>query len=201
MMLPVPVTAGLLIIVSYAIGCFSTARVIARHFKQLNIYKIGTGHPDTENIYLNVSKVMGVMVGIVDLGKIYLYLLVLESVFGKIQPAVVQDINLLMIYGFAMIVGHCLPLTNRFKGGRGLFTYIGFAAYFVFWPMLIVSVLAVIVILAFKQIRFAQYMIVLMPPFISYLFPDLRYFFPRLVLFAVLMGVMNYFVSKRLGEM
>lgn len=199
-MLPTPVTIGLLIIISYAIGCFSTARLIARHFKLLNIYKVGTGHPDTENIYLNVSKVLGILVGAVDLAKIYLYLMILEAIFARIDPQVVSHNNLLMIYGFAMIVGHTLPVTNRFKGGRGLFTYIGFASYFVFFPMLIVVIAAAIVILFFKQIRFAQFMIVLLPPFVSYFFPSLRTYIPRLLIFAVLMGIINYFVSKKLGE-
>lgn len=198
--MPYYIVIALLIIVSYAIGCFSTARLIARHFRQLNIYKVGTGHPDTENIYLNVSKVLGFLVGAVDLGKIYIYLLIVQSVFSRIQPEVVRDENLLMLYGFAMIVGHCLPVTNGFRGGRGLFTYIGFASFFVFYPMLIIVAFAVFVIIAFKQIRFAQYMIVLLPPFISYLFPTLRPFIPRLLLIAILMGIINFFVSKRLGE-
>ena len=189
-----------MIIVSYAIGCFSTARLIARHFKKLNIYKVGTGHPDTENIYQHVSKAMGIMVGAVDLGKIYLYLLLIETIFTCIQPQVVEHKTILMVYGFAMIVGHCLPMTHNFKGGRGLFTFIGFASYFVFTPMLIVTLMAVVVIVFFKQIRFAQYMIVLLPPFVSYLFPDLKFYFPRLLLLSFLMGVINFFVSKRLGE-
>jgi glycerol-3-phosphate acyltransferase PlsY len=167
----------------------------------LNIEKVGSGHPDTENIYQNVSKPLGVLVGAVDLGKIYLYLLILDFVFSRVQPQVVAEVNLMMVYGFAMIVGHCMPVTNRFKGGRGIFTFIGFAAYFVFYPMLIIVIFAAIVIAFFKQIRFAQYMIVLLPPFVSYFFPSLRAFIPRLLLISVLMGIMNYFVSKRLGEM
>ena len=195
------IVIGLLIIVSYAIGCFSTARLIARHFKQLNIYKVGTGHPDTENIYQNVSKTIGIMVGAVDVGKIYVYLLILQAIFTRLQPEVVEHSTLLMVYGFAMIVGHCFPITNHFKGGRGLFSYIGFASFFVFQPMLIIVVIAILVIAFFKQIRFAQYMIVLLPPFVIYLFPgSYRVFFARLLLFSILMGIMNYFVSKRLGE-
>jgi len=141
------------------------------------------------------------MVGAVDLGKIYVYLLILQAIFTRLQPEVVEHSTLLMVYGFAMIVGHCFPITNHFKGGRGLFSYIGFASFFVFQPMLIIVVIAILVIAFFKQIRFAQYMIVLLPPFVIYLFPgSYRVFFARLLLFSILMGIMNYFVSKRLGE-
>ena len=199
-MIPVPVTIILLLIASYAIGCFSAARLIAQRFKQLNIYKVGTGHPDTENIYQNVSKPLGMLVGIIDLGKMYLYLAIL-SYFSRKLTIVGNGYEWwLQAFGFAMIVGHCFPVTNKFRGGRGLFTFIGFALFFIFEPMIIIVALALIVIFAFKQIRFAQYLIVLLPPFVSYFFPQYRGMFPNLLLLSLLMGVINFLVSKRLGE-
>ena len=72
---------ALIAIFSYAIGNFSAARIIAKSFKSLNVYKVGTGHPDTENIYENVDKTLGVLVGIVDAGKMYLYLTILKMIF------------------------------------------------------------------------------------------------------------------------
>jgi glycerol-3-phosphate acyltransferase PlsY len=45
----------LLILLSYLLGCFSTARLVAKWAKSLNIYRVGTGHADSENIYENVS--------------------------------------------------------------------------------------------------------------------------------------------------
>jgi acyl phosphate:glycerol-3-phosphate acyltransferase len=199
-MIPIPINIILFTIVSYAIGCFSAARLVALHFKQLNIYKVGSGHPDTENIYQNVSKPLGVLAGIIDMAKMYFFLLIVSYLFRRFGLVGNGHAVWLQIFGFAMIVGHCLPATNRFKGGRGLFTFIGFASFFVFWPMVIVVTLALIVIFAFKQIRFAQYMIVLLPPFVSYFFPCYKGFFPNMLVLSILMGIMNYIVSKRLGE-
>ena len=159
-----------LMLVSYALGCFSTARIIAKNFKSLNIYKVGTGHPDTENIFSNIDKFLGIIVGIIDFGKIYVYLFILNIVLKKFYPCLSSQ-NHLLILGFLMIVGHCLPITHHFRGGRGIFTYIGFVTFFAPYPMIIIAGIAFIVIFAFKQIRFAQYMIVLLPPFINFLFP------------------------------
>ncbi len=203
-MLPEFVSIILLLIVSYGIGCFSAARVIARHFKQLNVDKVGTGHPDTENIYQNVSKILGVLVGAVDMGKIYLYLALVSLLLNRFEMIMNKN-QLLLIFGFMMIIGHCLPATNGFKGGRGLFSYIGFALFFAPYPVLIVVGLAILVITIFKQIRFAQYMIVLLPPFVIYFFPyvfpeENRIMFPYFLGTAVLMGIMNFIVSKKLGE-
>lgn len=198
--MPIPINIIALVLVSYLIGCLSTARLIAKHFKQLNIYKIGTGHPDTENIYLNISKPLGVLAGIADSSKMFIYLLLLRYLYSKIDISGNMIDLILMITGFAMIIGHCLPITDKFKGGRGLFTFIGYGLFFVPWTMVIVVALALLVILLYKQMRFAQYMIVLLPPFVSYFIPTYQSMFHYLLGASVLMGVINIIVSKKLGE-
>ncbi|RLC52326.1 MAG: hypothetical protein DRZ79_01365 [Candidatus Cloacimonadota bacterium] len=194
-------------VVSYLIGCFSTARLIAKSFKSLNIYKVGSGHPDTENIYCNISKSLGILAGIVDFGKMFVYLLFLKLLLENFYPAISTQ-NHLLVLGFAMVVGHCIPVTNKFKGGRGIFTYLGFISFFFFTyytilPMIVVAFLAILVVVVFKQIRFAQYMIVLLPPFISFFLKgnEGSYFPMKMFLSAILMGIINFFVSKRLGEL
>jgi len=197
----------LLLILSYLLGCFSTAKVIAKNFKSLNIYKVGTGHPDTQNIYDNIDKALGVFTGVIDIGKMFFFLVIIKfllhnSVLQKTMPFL-QDIstqNHLLIIGFVMILGHCLPLTHHFKGGRGLFTYIGFVAFFTPWSMIIISFLALIVVVFFKQIRFAQFMIVLLPPFVNFFFEQSTFFLGKMFIAAILMGILNYLVSKKLGE-
>jgi len=194
-------------VISYLIGCFSTARLIAKSFKSLNIYKVGTGHPDTENIYCNISKSLGILAGIVDFGKMFVYLLFLKLLLENFYPANSTQ-NYLLILGFAMVVGHCIPITNKFKGGRGIFTYLGFITFFFFiyytiLPMIAVVLLAILVIWLFKQMRFAQYLIVLLPPFISFFLKSNggSHFPMKMFLSAILMGIINFFVSKRLGEL
>jgi glycerol-3-phosphate acyltransferase PlsY len=198
------------IIISYFFGCFSTARMIAKTFKHLNLYKIGTGHPDTENIYSNVSKMLGVLSAIIDISKSYLFLTLLKWLltgFHMGEPFAHQ--NWLMLYGLFMLIGHCLPMTHKFRGGRGVLTYIGFIAYFAFTPMVIATGLAVIFIVFFKQLRFGQYSIVILPALFAQLLNVAVPYFKgtyqpgfilKLVGIAALMGVINLVVSKRLGE-
>ena len=202
-------------IISYFIGCFSTARVLTKSYKSMNIYKVGSGHPDTQNIYYHVDKTLGIMTGILDVGKVFFFLVIfkflltntyLESMLPSLKR--ISSIDHFLILGFLMIVGHCLPLTHRFKGGRGIFTYIGFVIFFTPWSMIMVAILAFLVFIIFNQIRFAQYMIVLLPPFVNFffiqspLFPDFPHIaiIGRMFIAAILMGIINYFVSKRLGE-
>ncbi len=99
-----------------------------------------------------------------------------------------------------MVIGHCLPITHHFKGGRGFFTYIGFILYFAPYPMMIIIVLAIILVMVFKQMRFAQYMVVMLPPFVNFFFEDDPSFLAKMFIAALLMGIINFIVSKKLGE-
>lgn len=208
--------AFLIFLIAYFYGSFSTARILAKSIRSLNVEKVGTGLADTENIYTNISKSMGILVGALDLSKAYLFLLVVEFLLrmldqnsSYLELGVLYSPNLMLAFGIGMLLGHCLPYSHHFRGGRGIFTYMGFIAYFAFVPMLITVFLALILITRFHQIRFAQYTIVILPVVLFQLFyylfdwykPDLPvYFNSILIVTAILMGVLNFLVSKRLGE-
>ncbi len=206
----------MLIILSYLIGCFSAARIVAKTFKNLKITKVGTGHPDTANIYCNVGKMLGILVGMLDVAKIYIYLLVLYKALLYLGMPY-ADYHWLLLFGAMVLIGHTLPVTHNFKGGRGIFTYFGFAAFFAFLPTVVTAFLALIMVWKFKQVRFAQYMIVMLPILFVYvsnlfithkhgfIFPSFAYNspYPNFAYFgvsAVFMGILNFIVSKRLGE-
>lgn len=209
--------AALIVLLSYFYGSFSTARIIAKSARSLNIYKVGTGMADTENIYSNVNKPMGVLVGALDVVKSYVFLLFIETFLRYMsklnRPPDLDSLytgNMLLLYGLAMLIGHCLPITNKLRGGRGIFTYMGFIAYFSFYPMLITAVIAWFVVTIYRQIRFAQYMIVILPVILTQIFysflpwfrKELPVHFMLIMLgITIIMGVLNFLVSKRLGEL
>jgi len=206
-----------IVIVAYMYGCFSTARIVAKSFRSLDIYKVGTGLADTENIYAHISKPLGVLVGALDVAKAYLFLKVAQLLLILLDgtgliPGVdlIYAPNYMLVYGLGMLVGHCLPVTHRWKGGRGIFTYTGFMAYFAFYPMMITMVIAWILIAFYRQIRFAQYLIVILPVILAQVFysfiPMFRkelppYFLGMMLGVALFMGGLNFVVSKKLGEL
>ncbi len=206
----------LLVALSYMYGGFSAARVVAKSFRSLNIYRVGTGLADTENIYQNVSKPLGLLVGAIDVSKSYLYLLLLDNLLrvGEIYLEMegigsLRSPEMIIVFGVAMLIGHCLPLMHGFRGGRGIFTFMGFMAYICFLPMLFTSALAILIVMWFKQIRFAQYLIVVLPLILmqimqsfmpQYIKTQPSYSFAFMFGIVVLMGGLNVIVSKRLGE-
>nr|MDK2851332.1 acyl phosphate:glycerol-3-phosphate acyltransferase [Candidatus Cloacimonadota bacterium] len=210
------IIAILIIVLSYLFGGFSTARIIAKSVRSLNVYKVGTGLADTENIYTNISKPMGVLVGTIDLTKAYVYLMIVEFVlrklgarFGFVDLEVLYSYNMMLAYGWALLVGHCLPITHKFQGGRGIFTYLGIITYFSLSTTALTAVVAAILVWKFHQVRFAQYTIVILPLILFQIFysfsPAFAVRFPahfNLILAGtcVFMGMLNIIVSKRLGE-
>jgi glycerol-3-phosphate acyltransferase PlsY len=214
------IVAILLILLSYLYGCFSTARVLAKSVRSLNIYKVGTGFADTENIYFHISKSLGILAGALDITKSYAYLYFLHFMLVfmdkmSLPPdlSALYSSNMMMFYGAAILIGHCLPLTNKLRGGRGIFTYFGIMLYFTFTPAVFTGVLALILVTGFRQVRFAQYTIVILPMLLTLVCSSFEFcsifrssqaavplFTTKLLGFALLMGVLNFIVSKKLGE-
>ena len=55
-------------------------------------------------------------------------------------------------------------------------------------------------VIFFKQIRFAQFMIVMLPPFINFFFVSSTEILAKMFIAALFMGVINVVVSKKMGE-
>jgi len=187
--------------ISYLLGGFSTASILASRLKYKNIYKIGSGLADSENIYRNISKTLGVLCGGIDLSKMLFFLWFLRFILSLTVYTPLTCRTMLFVFGFFYIAGHCLPVVTKFKGGRGIFSYIGLVSFFMPYEMLGVVVVASLIVLLFKQFRFAQYFIVLVPPIICYLSDQPIGLVRLMSITAVLMGILNFFVAKRCGEL
>lgn len=194
------------LIIAYFCGLLSTARIFARTFRYLKITKVGSGHADTMNIYSNVSKTLGVMVGLVDIAKMYLFLYLVKYIFINLanQPEYVTD-NYLFVYGFFVILGHCFPFYNRFKGGRGIFTFAGYLGFFAPTTMLIVGVIAAVIALVFGQYRTAKYVVVGLPVVVSLFTSTIMQTTPglttKIFIASALMVIVNFIVSRKRKEL
>jgi len=185
----------------YILGCFSTASVLAKHFKYKNIYKIGSGLADSENIYRYVSKPLGIICGVIDFAKMFIFLWLIRYILSKTIYHSLGDDVMLFIFGFFYIAGHCLPVCNKFRGGRGVFSYIGLISFFMPYVMLGVVAVAALTVWIFKQYRFAQFFIVLVPPLLCYYITRQHNIVGMMSITALLMGILNYLVSKKCGEL
>ena len=187
----------LLILAAYLIGSFSFARLFTRFYSKVNIYKAGNFTADAGNVYRNVSKAIGIFCWLVDFLRVYLILFVTQYFFLRDNPI------LLMLVGLAAVVAHYFPVIHRFLGGHSIIPYIALLAYFVPVPTLIVAAVSGIIILAYKQVRFSKYLMVIMVPVVSYFYNPLKNVKVQvmyLLLASVVMGVVNFLISRRHGS-
>src|SRR5690625_5037916 len=103
-------------IVAYFIGNFSTSYIISKMLGKIDIRKHGSGNAGATNVF----RVLGLKAAALTfLGDALKGIVIagLAKYFGGIQLAI--------ICGFAVVLGHNFPLLLKFKGGKGITTSIG----------------------------------------------------------------------------
>ncbi len=184
----------LLILAAYLLGSFSFTRLLTRFYSKVNIYKAGDFTTDPGNVYHHVSKAIGILCWFIDFMRVYLILFLTKYFFLKDNPF------LLMLVGLAVVAGHYFPVIHSFVGGYSILPYIALLAYFAPIPTLFVAIISGIIILAYKQIRFSKYLMVIMVPIVSYFYNPLKNVkvdAKYLLLASVVMGVVNFLISRR----
>lgn len=161
------------LVVGYLLGSIPTAYIMSRRRKGIDIRSIGSGNMGAANVIRQIGAHEGVLVGLFDIAKGALAILIGEALSGS-QPWVFAA-------GCLVLIGHNFPVFAGFKGGRGSATVIGIFLVLAPWAMLIA--LAVVAIPFFTTRKFTFAILIgfgLLPVLIG-LFGG----WPTLVLYAV----------------
>ena len=137
----------ILAIISYFVGNFSSARVIA-HKKHDDITKHGSGNPGTLNTWRAFGFWAGVLTFVLDMVKGLLPTLVAYISF-KYVAGCSQEVAV-YVAGFSVILGHIFPVLFAFKGGKGIATSIGVFLVANWWVSLIAFTLMLVGMLFIK---------------------------------------------------
>jgi glycerol-3-phosphate acyltransferase PlsY len=157
----VDILRGILaVIAGYLIGSFPSAYVVTRVVTGKDIRTIGTGHTGrgnvgTRNVYVNVGKVPGIIVAILDVTKGVAAGILAELMLGWPQPSHhrggVAGFFALGA-GLAAVAGHIWPVYLRFKGGAGLGVAIGVMAIHMTWELAYALVLTILLIFLTRNV-------------------------------------------------
>jgi glycerol-3-phosphate acyltransferase PlsY len=107
---------------AYLLGTFPTAVLVARS-KGHDVMQEGSGNPGATNVYRVAGRRAGAAVFAGDFvkGALPTAIAAAATKGGRTDP-------LTLAVGAAAVLGHCLPVTRRFQGGKGVATAAGFAA-------------------------------------------------------------------------
>jgi glycerol-3-phosphate acyltransferase PlsY len=129
----------LIILTGYLLGAVPTAYIAGRFLKCGDIRRMGDENAGAANVYRELGPAAGVLVGIIDAAKGALAVFIAQS--GHTSQ------NIVMLTGFAAVIGHNWPVFLGFRGGRGVSTAIGILFVLVTLPMLILTLPALLILI------------------------------------------------------
>lgn len=109
---------------SYFLGSIPFGLIITKFFLGKDIRNIGSGNIGATNVLRGGNKVIGYATLILDISKA-----ILPVIFVKFNYP-----NLIYIASLCAFLGHLFPIWLKFKGGKGVATYVGilFSINFIF---------------------------------------------------------------------
>ncbi|MBT3260826.1 glycerol-3-phosphate 1-O-acyltransferase PlsY [bacterium] len=146
---------------AYLLGSISFALIISR-FKKTDLTKIGSGNLGATNVYRALGLKYAILVFFLDACKGYLPTLIAIKLIN------IPILNLGI--GIGAILGHSLPIFNKFKGGKSVATSLG--VLFAIAPKIFIILfpLGIIIIYFTKLVALATLIGCFLAPILLYLF-------------------------------
>ena len=104
-----------IIVISYFLGSIPFGLILTKLFLKKDIREIGSGNIGATNVLRSGNKLIG-------------YLTLVLDVLKAVIPVVYIKLNqpeLIYISSLSVFLGHVFPLWLKFKGGKGVATYVG----------------------------------------------------------------------------
>ena len=105
----------IVIVISYFLGSIPFGLILTKLFLKKDIREIGSGNIGATNVLRSGNKLIGYLTLVLDILKA-----VIPVVFIKINHP-----ELIYISSLSVFLGHVFPLWLKFKGGKGVATYVG----------------------------------------------------------------------------
>lgn len=100
------------VLIGYVFGNFMSAMFVGKFYLHRDPTKFGSGNPGTANVGAVFGKKAGIMTCVGDLLKTLLAISLVYAIYRQ---------HLLIAYtGLGVVIGHCFPIMNHFKGGKAV---------------------------------------------------------------------------------
>ena len=132
------------IISSYLLGSIPFGLILTKLFLKKDIRKIGSGNIGATNVLRSGNKLIG-------------YLTLFFDILKAVIPVVYIKLNypdLIYISSLSVFLGHVFPIWLKFKGGKGVATYVGilFSINLIFGFMFCISWLLVFLLSKYSSL-------------------------------------------------
>ena len=130
----------LIILVSYLFGSIPFGLLLTKIFLKKDIREIGSGNIGATNVLRAGNKILGYSTLVFDILKAVLPILYIKFFMN----------DYLYISALSIFIGHVFPIWLRFKGGKGVASYLGILCCLDIFTALIFGVIWISVFVLFK---------------------------------------------------
>lgn len=125
---PIESTTAVLVLwgaIGYLLGSVPSGMILARLMNLGNLREIGSGNIGATNVLRTGNKKAAALTLLFDAAKGAIVVLLARHLVGE---------DAAQLGGFMAFIGHCFPVWLKFRGGKGVATYLGIL-WAVSWPM------------------------------------------------------------------
>ena len=167
----------LILFISYLIGSIPFGFMLTKIFLKKDIREIGSGNIGATNALRTGNKLIGYSTLILDISKAVILLLIIKFNFSEY----------LFTSSIAVFLGHVFPIWLKFKGGKGVATYVGILFCINIYLAVIYIIVWFAVFVISKYSSLASMVASLLVPLSSYfLLNDINYYF-YIILFLLIL--------------
>ena len=130
----------LIILVSYLFGSIPFGLVLTKIFLKKDIREIGSGNIGATNVLRAGNKILGYSTLVLDILKAVLPILYIKFFMN----------DYLYISALSIFIGHVFPIWLKFKGGKGVASYLGILCCLDIFTALIFGVVWISIFILFK---------------------------------------------------
>lgn len=112
------------IFLAYLLGSVSGSLLLGK-IKKVDIRSQGSGNAGGTNAFRTQGLVFAIGVVLIDIGKGFIAAWWIPALVIGDSPPVLDHTLLVMVCGFAAVLGHVFPVWHGFRGGKGAATAVG----------------------------------------------------------------------------
>ena len=164
------------IIISYLMGSIPFGLILTKIFLKKDIRDIGSGNIGATNVLRTGNKIIGYLTLSLDILKAVIPVLYIKFNYPE----------LVYVSSLSVFIGHVFPLWLKFKGGKGVATYLGILFCINIYLGISFTIVWIIALLLFKFSSLSSLISSFSMPFMNYLFLENQFDYFYVIMFILI---------------
>jgi len=165
-----------IILISYLVGSIPFGFLLTKIFLKKDIREVGSGNIGATNALRTGNKLIGYSTLVLDITKAVLTVLIVKFYYNEF----------IYISSLLIFIGHVFPVWLKFKGGKGVATYLGILFCLNYTLAIIFIVVWLIILLISKYSSLSSLLASLIIPIYQFIFVGESNYYFYIILFILI---------------